>query len=293
MIHPKRQGCVEALRNLRATGLRESHFTVSSAKDALKKGGMDEAERWAVTEQLCIAQLDCGMREEAAETLEKINEKFPSSKFVRTRRLEGFVAEERGDITAAEEIYAELVGQPLEDGGTNSDIIAMKRQAALLRAAGDYSGAIEQLNKIIMITMCDVETWLELADVYERVNNLPYAAFCFEEVLLAMPWNFRVWVRAAEAWYSSREFLLARKYFAYAVELSRGSDARHYEDHVDPRALVGLCIACRAVEAEASKFLTTEEDATLDKDTYKWASELLLKVIPSASSLTLAKEDEH
>jgi len=293
MIHPKKQSCVEALRNLRATGLRESHFTVSSANEALKKGGMDEAERWAVTEQLCIAQLDCGMREEAAETLEKINEKFPSSKFIRTRRLEGYAAEERGDIKAAEDIYAGLVGQPLEDGGTNSDIVALKRQASLFRAAGDFPGAIEQLNKILSITMCDVETWLELADVYERVNNLPCAAFCFEEVLLSMPWNYRVWVRAAEAWYSSGELLLARKYFAYAVELSRGSDPRQYEKRVDPRALVGLCIACRAVGAASGKFLTTEEAVALNKDTYTWASALLLKVMPSASSLTADASDEQ
>jgi len=280
----------ETLRKLRASGLRESHFTLTAAKDVLKRGGMDEAERWAVTEQLCLAQLDCGLREEASETFDKINERFPSSKYVRTKRLEGMTAEERGDVKAADEIYADLVGQPLEDGGTTSDLTAMKRQAALLRAAGDYDGCVKQLNKILRISMCDVETWLELADVYERVNNLPYAAFCFEEVLLAMPWNFRVWVRAAEAWYSSGEYLLARKYFAYAVELSRGSDARHYADHVDPRALVGLCMACRAVEAAASKYLTSSEDIALNKDTYTWASSLLLQVIPTASSLTTTAE---
>jgi len=291
-MNPRRD-CVEALRSLRATGLRESHFTLGAAKEALKRRDLDEAERWAVTEQLYIAQLDCGLRDDAAETLERITERFPSSKFVRTRRLEGQAAEARGDVEAAGGIYAELVGQPLEDGGTNSDLGAMKREAAMLRAAGDYAGAVEQLNNILSISMCDVETWLELADVYLRVNNLPYAAFCFEEVLLAMPWNYRVWVRAAEAWYSAGELLLARKYFAYAVELSRGSDANQYATHVDPRALVGLCVACRAVEAAANKFLTTDDAATLNKETYVWASALLLKVIPAASSLTADAADEH
>jgi len=291
MNHHQGENCLEALRALRATGLRESHFTLRSAKDALKRGGMDEAERWAVTEQLCVAQLDCGMRDEAAETLGLITERFPPAQFVRSRRLEGFAAEERGDIKAAEEIYASLVGQPLEDGVTNSDMIAMKRQAALLRAAGDFVGAIEHLNKILSITMCDIETWLELADVYERVNNLPYAAFCFEEVLLAMPWNYRVWVRAAEAWYSAGELLIARKYFAYAVELSRGSDPKQYASHVDPRALVGLCVACRALTGNG-KFLTSEEDIALNKNTYNWASELILKVVPAASSLTREATDD-
>ena len=280
------QDCVEALRTLRATGLRESHFTVRAAEEALKRGGLDEAERWAVTEQLLVAQLDCGQRDEAEETFRLIAERFPASKFVRVKRLEAYTAEECGDVKTASEIYAELVGQPLEDGGTSSDLTAMKRQAAMLRAAGDYPGAIEQLNKILMISMCDVETWLELADVYQRVNNLPYAAFCLEEVLLAMPWNFRVWVRAAEAWYSAGEPLLARKYFAYAVELSRGSDPRQYANRVDPRALVGLCVACRAVQDASAKFLTTDDAAALNRDTYKWASALLLKVMPSASSLT-------
>jgi len=282
---------LEALRSLRSTGLRESHFTVCAAKDALKRGGMDEAERWSVTEQLCIAQLDCGMRDDAAETLDLITGRFPSSQFVRSRRLEAFAAEERGDVKVAEEIYAELVGQPLEDGGTNSDVIAMKRQAALLRAAGDFVGAIEHLNKILSITMCDIETWLELADVYERVNNLPFAAYCFEEVLLAMPWNYRAWVRAAEVWYSAGELLLARKYFAYAVELSRGSDAKQYASHVDARALVGLCVACRALIG--SKFLASDEDVALNNDTYNWASELVVKVIPAASSLTRDASDDH
>ena len=281
---------VEALRSLRATGLRESHLAARAAADALKKGGLDEAERWAVTEQLCIAQLDCGMRDAAAETLEKIAQRFPASKFVRTRRLEGYLAEARGDVEEAGKVYAELVGEPQLDGGTNSDIVAMKRQAALMRSAGDYNAAVDQLNNILKISMCDTETWLELADVYIRVNNLPYAAFCFEEVLLAMPWNFRLWTRAAETWYSAGEVLLARKYFAYAVELSRGSDDHDYASHVDVRALVGLCVACRAVENAASKYLTTQEASTLNHDTYAWASALLLKVIPSANSLTA---DEH
>jgi len=274
---------VEILRSLRATGLRESHRTAHIADEVLKKGGLNEAERWAVTEQLCVALLDCGRHDEAKDVLELIAERFPASKFVKTRRLEAYAAEARGNIKAAGDIYAELIGEPLDDGGANADLVALKRRAAMIRSSGDYVAAAGELNKILKIAMCDTETWLELADVYLRVNNLPYAAYCFEEVLLAMPWNYRVWTRAAETWYSAGEYLLARKYFAYAVELSRGSDEKQYASHVDPRALVGLCMACRAVSAAPDKY--AKDAAAVNKDTYTWASRLLLEVIPKASSL--------
>lgn len=279
--------CVEYLRGLRSSGLRESHRTMHAAQEALRRGGLDEAERWAVTEQLCVAALDCGATRTATEALEAIEARFPASQYARTRRLEGCAAEARGDAGAAGAAYAELVGDPLEDGGASADVAAMKRQAALLRAAGDYAGAAAQLNRVLAVAMCDTETWLELADVHARANSLRAAAYCLEEVLLAAPWNHRVWTRAAETWHAAGEPVLARKYFAYAVELSRGRDPALHAARVDPRALLGLCAACRTVAAAPQKYAPSQDDIRLNHDTLLWAHNLLTKVLPSASSLSL------
>ena len=258
-----------------------------AAREVLGHGarGLDEAERWAVTEQLCVAELDCGETAAAARTLAAIERRFPAAQYVRTRRLEGCAAEACGDAAGAGAAYAELVGEPLEDGGAATDVAAMKRQAALLRAAGDYVGAAAQLNRVLAVALCDTETWLELADVYARVNSLRCAAYCLEEVLLAAPWNFRVWTRAAETWYSAGEPVLARKYFAYAVELSRGRDPAHHAARVDARALLGLCVACRAVAAAPAKYAPTPDDVRLNRDTHVWAHALLCRALPSARSL--------
>lgn len=284
-----KEDCVDYLRRLRATGLRESHKAMCAAREALGRSGsgLDEAERWAVTEQLCVAALDCGETAAAAETLAAIERRFPAAQYARTRRLQGCAAEARGDAAAAGAAYAELVGDPLEDGGAATDVAAMKRQAALLRAAGDYAGAAAQLNRVLAVAMCDTETWLELADVHLRVNSLRAAAYCLEEVLLAAPWNFRVWTRAAETWYSAGEPVLARKYFAYAVELSRGRNPAHHAARVDVRALLGLCVACRAVAAAPAKYAPTPDDVRLNHDTHVWAHALLSRALPSARAALL------
>lgn len=274
-----------AVERLRESGLRESHEAARAALAVLAAGGLDEAERWEATEQLCVAQLDCGQREAAARTLARVVERFPSAQHTRTRRLQAYAAEARGDAETAGALYAELVGRAREDGGGATDVVAMKRQAALLREAGDLAGAAEQLNRVLAVCMSDAETWLELADVYQHANSLRHAAFCLEEVLLAAPWDSRVWVRAAETWYSAGEPLLARKYFAYAVELSRGTDAACYARCVDARALLGLCVACRAVAAAGSKYAATADDAALNTDTLAWAAQLLAQVMPAAAAL--------
>ena len=229
-----------AAERLRAAGRRDSHKAARAALAVLAEGGVDEAEQWEATEQLCVAQLDCGQHEEAARTLARVVGRFPSAQHTRTRRLQAAAAEARGDAETAGEVCARLAGRARDDGGAATDVVAMKRQAALLREAGDLAGAVEQLNRVVCVGMSDVEAWLELADVFQHANSLRHAAFCLEQVLLAMPWNTRVWVRAAEAWYSAGEPLLARKLFAHAVELSRGPDERQLAWCVDARAARAL-----------------------------------------------------
>ena len=46
--------------------------------------------------------------------------------------------------------------------------------------------------------MCDVEAWLELADIYLERLIYPKALYCYEEALIINPKNFYFFVKIAE-----------------------------------------------------------------------------------------------
>jgi len=224
---------------------------------------------WATAEQLYIAALDTGRWELARALLAKMERRFPSHSNTRTRRLRGMLLEATGDSSGAMAVYTQLVATD------PTDLPSMKRQIALLRSGGDYAAAIAQLNVLLRIFSADTESWLELAELYVLVQRPRLAAFCYEEAVLACPHNHFLWSRCAEALYTCGEFLTARKYFARATELS---------DAQDIRALLGLCMACQALQCNKQQ-QQGSHDGVVNRDLHAWAVKKLATLLPLAAPM--------
>mmetsp|Transcript_6003 Transcript_6003/g.5133 ORF Transcript_6003/g.5133 Transcript_6003/m.5133 type:complete len:164 (+) Transcript_6003:197-688(+) len=114
----------------------------------------------------------------------------------------------------------------------SDDMVTEKRKlAAKLGEAGSCSAAgVEELSKDMANFQTDTEVWQELTMAYASQGQMQQAAFCFEEVLLAMPHSLYNIITYAELLASAGENDDARKYYCLALE--------HDEGHV--RALWGL-----------------------------------------------------
>ena len=227
-----------AAERLRAAGRRDSHKAARAALAVLAEGGVDEAVRWEATEQLCVAQLDCGQHEEAARTLARVVGRFPSAQHTRTRRLQAAAAEARGD---AETVCVWLAGRARDDGGAATDVVAMKRQAALLREAGDLAGAVEQTwtdgtRRSAWSRCCWQCRGTRACGCVLQRRGTARASRCLRASCLRTRWSCRAGPTSA-SW--------------------RGASTR---------ALLGLCVACRAVVAAGSKFAATAGHALCRRD---------------------------
>ncbi|CAK9135041.1 unnamed protein product [Ilex paraguariensis] len=98
-----------------------------------------------------------------------------------TCRLEAMLVEAKGSWAEAEKAYISL----LEDNPF--DQIILKRKAALAKAQGNISGAIEGLNKYLETFMADHDAWRELCEIYVSLQMYKQAAFCYEELILSQP----------------------------------------------------------------------------------------------------------
>lgn len=115
----------------------------------------------------------------------------------------------------------------------STDQQTLKRLVSLYRDGGMETEAIQVLNKFIEMNQDDVESWLELADIYLSKQNFTKALYCYEEIIATMPKNYLVNLRYAETLYSAYkttenfdELALARKYFSHADILKEDSCAR-------------------------------------------------------------------
>lgn len=271
---------VEYLRRLRASGGRESATVVRigerlfpSSRDPSKyigsSGIADEVEAWAALEQVCVAAIDAG-RPGYAGRLIRCMGKSPYAKSTRIRRYQAMLTESIGSTAAAGGTYGSIVA------ADPTDLPAMKRQVAMLRETGQAEAAVRGLNGILAVFPADTETWLELADVYVSLQRPGLAAYCYEEVLLALPTSRHVWCRAGEAYYTAGEFVVARKYFAKAQELTP-------QECRDTRALLGLCMAAYA--AWAGKKVIKKSDAELNAAVHAWAAAKLKDALPTLSPM--------
>jgi cytochrome c-type biogenesis protein CcmH/NrfG len=82
---------------------------------------------------------------------------------------------------------------------------------------------IEMANKYLKLDMGDLDMWQFLTDMYLEKQNYSKAQYCFEEMLMLQPNNFRVNLRFGEILYSVSgldNLYHARKYFAHACILN-------------------------------------------------------------------------
>jgi cytochrome c-type biogenesis protein CcmH/NrfG len=64
------------------------------------------------------------------------------------------------------------------------------------------SKAIAKVNSLLEMYQTDQESWMMLANLYLKTNNLSSAQFCFEELILYNPFNAIFFQRYAEVLYT-------------------------------------------------------------------------------------------
>ncbi|KAI8981585.1 hypothetical protein BDF20DRAFT_861901 [Mycotypha africana] len=208
---------------------------------------------WPFYEQMTIAALDVGDFELADYCIEKLKIRF-TEKSLRFRRLLGMRCEAKGSLAEAQQIYDSI----LQEDDTN--MLAAKRQIALLKAKQDDANMIEALTKYLDTYYDDHEAWLELCDVYLSKYMYEQASYCCEEMMLLQPSNHITILKYADILYTLNQMKLAMKHYCKVLELCK--------DNV--RALYGLHLC-------ASKLLNCEE-VSHASDLHALATERLLKV---------------
>ncbi|BBN12760.1 hypothetical protein Mp_5g22660 [Marchantia polymorpha subsp. ruderalis] len=176
---------------------------------------------WTVYEQVAIAAMDCNCLDVAKECITALMKKFPDSN--RVGRLEGMWMEAKGYWQQAEKVYESL----LEVNAT--DPFLHKRKVAMAKAQGNFSGAVEALNKYLETFMADHDAWRELAELYISLLMYKQAAFCYEELILAQPTNALYHLGYAELLYTIgglENLRAAKKYYSATIELSGGRNIR-------------------------------------------------------------------
>lgn len=239
-------------------------------------------EVWAFYEQVCISLLQHGRYASrsaapapgtaaqkamatAQQYKETLDSRFPGS--LRVKRLEGMLWEAKGEPDLALGEYEEILE------ADPSNLLATKRQVALLRSRGKVAEAAKQLVKYLETFCSDAEGWVLLHELYLLNQQYKRASFCIEELVLINPMNYIYHIRAAEITYAlgmaerggSHDLLLtARKYFAHALELKPENNLR---------ALYGIVLVCAAL-GTSTKGKGTRVDT---KELLDYVQPLLLK----------------
>lgn len=231
---------------------------------------------WTLYEQVSIAAMDCQCLDVAQDCIKVLQKQFPESK--RVGRLEGILLEAKGLWAEAEKAYSSL----LEDNPL--DPVLHKRRVAIAKAQGNFSAAIEWLNKYLDIFMADHDAWRELAEIYASLQMYKQAAFCYEELILSQPTVPLYHLAYADVLYTLggvENIQLAKKYYASTVDLTGGKNTK---------ALFGICLCSSAIaqltkgrnkEDKESPELHSLAAAALEKD-YKLRAPAKLPLLTSA-----------
>ncbi|XP_031248950.1 ER membrane protein complex subunit 2-like [Pistacia vera] len=248
---------------------------LSILNDPKKRSSLGPDE-WTLYEQVSIAAMDCQCLDVAKDCIKVLQKKFPESK--RVGRLEAILLEAKGLWAEAEKAYSGL----LEDNPL--DQVLHKRRVSIAKAQGDYSGAIDLLNKYLEIFMADHDAWRELAEIYISLQMYKQAAFCYEELILSQPTVPLHHLAYADVLYTLgglENLQTAKKYYASTIDLTGGKNTR---------ALFGLCL-CTSAIAQLTKGRNKEDKegpelqslaaAALEKD-YKQRAPGKLPLLASA-----------
>eukprot|EP00550_Attheya_septentrionalis_P012271 CAMPEP_0198299246 /NCGR_PEP_ID=MMETSP1449-20131203/44005_1 /TAXON_ID=420275 /ORGANISM="Attheya septentrionalis, Strain CCMP2084" /LENGTH=300 /DNA_ID=CAMNT_0044000735 /DNA_START=45 /DNA_END=947 /DNA_ORIENTATION=+ len=277
-----RKDHLNVLRFLRAHQVRDPDLTLSSAFALLggvklsSKGGLDEAERLAVLEQLCMSALDMQNHDVAEAALGQIRVSIPAGS-VRSRRLLALCLESAGDLGAASTIYDDLIKS------NPSNTIALQRKYCILKASNKPVEAKEALNDYIEGTGGgDPAAWMEMATLCLDMSDYKGAAYALEETVLASPLDATVHCRLAEVYATLgglSNLKLARQHMAQSLELAPGA-----------RAAFGLVsVASQYLDACPPKDMDSL-DAQVAKELVKYGTEQILKLYKSTPTANLIQK---
>ncbi|KAH9844453.1 TPR repeat protein oca3 [Teratosphaeria destructans] len=145
-------------------------------------------EKWAIYENLFLANLRAGDFDTAKTLLTQLVQRFGAQNehvLALNGLYEEATAKDETELAEVLKGYDELLKV---DPGI---FPIRKRRAALLRAMGRTADAIAALTNLLDQSPTDAEAWSELSDLYVREGMYKQAIYCLEEVLLVMPnaWN--------------------------------------------------------------------------------------------------------
>ncbi|KAI9009912.1 hypothetical protein CLU79DRAFT_774454 [Phycomyces nitens] len=248
---------VEELQSFRSTNERQPERVASLGARLIRDKQLSKLgeQVWPIYEQIAIAAFDVGDLELANHCIAQLRTRF-NEKSLRFKRLTGMRLEAEGKLGQAQAVYDSI----LEQDETN--MLASKRQIALLKERRKDQEAMEALTKYLDTYYDDHEAWLELCHLYLSKHAYEQAAFCCEELLLLQPANHIFHLKYAEIMYTLHNYPLALKQYCKVLELCK--------DHV--RALYGLDLC-------ASKLLESKEEYV--HDLHALAKERLLVVYSS------------
>jgi tetratricopeptide (TPR) repeat protein len=245
-------------------------YGLTILNDPKKRSNLGNDE-WTLCEQVAIAAMDCQCIDIAKDNINALQKKFPESK--RVGRLEAMFLEAKGSWAEAEKAYSSLLEE------NPFDQIIHKRRAAMAKAQGNLSAAIEWLNKYLEIFMADHDAWRELAEIYVSLQMYKQAIFCYEELILSRPMIPLYHLAYADVLYTmggSENLHAAKKYYAFTIELTGGKNSR---------ALFGVCL-CSAAIAQMTKGRNKEEKESSELESL--ASIALEKVYKQKSPSNLS-----
>ncbi|KAI0547326.1 tetratricopeptide [Xylaria curta] len=180
-------------------------------------------ELWTVYENLLLSCLRTGDDESAHQCLGRLVNRFGDDN-ERVMALKGLLKEATAPDDATLDVILQEYEQILQTNPTNLPIV--KRRAALLRAMGRTTEAVNALNSLLDMSPTDAEAWGELADVYLAQGLYPQAIFAQEEVLVLQPnaWNIHarlgeILLMAAKTSDAPKRVTEALKRFCRSIEL--------------------------------------------------------------------------
>ncbi|KAF8607252.1 TPR-like protein [Ceratobasidium sp. AG-I] len=227
----------------RAHGTRTSAEVVKEGEGLLESGKYRSGEDpWAFLEQLAFAALDVGRLDIADDCLVLLDTQFPDSP--RVTVLKGQRLEADNMLQEALKMYVYYLTKEDE-----SSVPIRKRLIATLRSLGRVQEATEELIRYLDTFYADLESWLELADIYISCNLYENALSSLAHAQLLAPQTPHIALWSAETAYSSGDVPLALKTFLRAAELcgSEAGVALEEGRSVERRAWFGVKLVSRSI----------------------------------------------
>jgi len=120
------QKAITLLSNYRMIHYSNSFLTYDLGKKLIESHSSSVGnDIWDLNEQVCVAALDCGFKDEAMTIYKKLLKKFKNS--FRIRKLQGLILEFSGQFSEATEVYKMLREE------NPSDTFAFKRLISIAR----------------------------------------------------------------------------------------------------------------------------------------------------------------